>query len=123
MIVSWFSPCTFSLKSFRCCEIRPKCVGFNVSAVSEIVDFLFGLAGHLTTRRGPDVARGPDVVHHWCKAFLVYWTQSYKGQLLLLLFLLLLILLLLSLLLLLLLLLCVCFALQSNDRSPVVLNN
>jgi len=22
-------------------------------------------AGHTRTRRGPDVARGPDVVHHW----------------------------------------------------------
>jgi len=27
--------------------------------------FLLGVAGHMTTRRGPDVARGPDVVHHW----------------------------------------------------------
>ena len=32
--------------------------------MSVIVDFLLDLAGHLTTRRGPDVARGPDVVHH-----------------------------------------------------------
>jgi len=23
--------------------------------------------GHTVPRRGPDVARGPDVVHHWCK--------------------------------------------------------
>jgi|SRR6218665_300683 len=41
----------------KCCEIRPRCkpIGFNVSV---IVDFLLDLAGHLTTRRGPDVARG-----------------------------------------------------------------
>ncbi len=37
---------------------------FNVSVVSDIVAFLVDIAGHLTTRRGPDVARGPDVVHH-----------------------------------------------------------
>ena len=38
--------------------------GFNVSAVSKLVMFLLDVAGHMTTRRGPDVARGPDVVHH-----------------------------------------------------------
>src|SRR6218665_2631544 len=26
--------------------------------------FLLDVAGHIRTRRGPDVARGPDVVHH-----------------------------------------------------------
>jgi len=26
--------------------------------------FLLGVAGHMTTHRGPDLARGPDVVHH-----------------------------------------------------------
>src|SRR6218665_1274214 len=26
--------------------------------------FLLDVAGHIGTRRGPDVARGPDVVHH-----------------------------------------------------------
>jgi len=25
-------------------------------------------AGHKWARRGPDVARGPDVVHHWCRS-------------------------------------------------------
>src|SRR6218665_1816214 len=28
--------------------------------------FLLNVAGHIRTRRGPDVARGPDVVHHCC---------------------------------------------------------
>jgi len=39
--------------------------------------FLLDLAGHLTTRRGPDVARGPDVVHHWRRpSYLVYVSGS-----------------------------------------------
>jgi len=29
--------------------------------------FLLDTAGHTRTRRGPDVARGPDVVHHCCR--------------------------------------------------------
>jgi len=60
MITKLVLPCTF-----RCCEIYgvPYCA-FNVSAVSELEVFLLGIAGHMTTRRGPDVARGPDVVHH-----------------------------------------------------------
>ena len=28
--------------------------------------FLLGVTGHTRTRHGPDVARGPDVMHHWC---------------------------------------------------------
>jgi len=40
---------------------------FNVSAISELVIFLLEIAGHMTTRSGPDVARGPDVVHHCFK--------------------------------------------------------
>src|SRR6218665_3131921 len=28
--------------------------------------FLLGIAAHMRTRRGPDVARGPDVVHPCC---------------------------------------------------------
>src|SRR6218665_2983992 len=64
-MASWFSPCTF-----RCCEMNlvPYC-RFIVSAVSELVILLLNIAGHMTTRRGPDVARGPDVVHHWCRSF------------------------------------------------------
>src|SRR6218665_2072429 len=60
MITKLVLPCTF-----RCCEIYgvPYCA-FKVSAVSELEVFLLGIAGDMTTRRGPDVARGPDVVHH-----------------------------------------------------------
>jgi len=60
MITKLVLPCTF-----RCCEINcvPYCE-FNGSAVSELGVFLLGIAGHITTRRGSDVARGPDVVHH-----------------------------------------------------------
>ena len=31
--------------------------------------FLLAMAGHMTTHRGPDVARGPDVVHHWHRRY------------------------------------------------------
>src|SRR6218665_1698536 len=33
---------------------------------------LFNIVGHITTRRGPDVARGPDVVHHFPKSCSTY---------------------------------------------------
>src|SRR6218665_394705 len=36
---------------------------FNVGAVSVLVAFLLDIVDHMTTRRGPDVARGPDAVH------------------------------------------------------------
>jgi len=38
--------------------------------------FLLELVGHLTTRCGPDVARGPDVVYHCLNAF----KTAYKNN-------------------------------------------
>jgi len=47
-------------------------VKLEVCAIADLIKvsgakygiFQLGVAGHMTTRRGPDVARGPDVVHH-----------------------------------------------------------
>ena len=42
----------------------------NVNASSKSLFSLLDIAGHMATRRGPDVARGPDVVHHWPKCWI-----------------------------------------------------
>ena len=46
-------------------------VKLEVCAIADLIKvpgakygtFLFTVAGHMTTRRGPDVTRGPDIVH------------------------------------------------------------
>src|SRR6218665_369471 len=69
---SWFQSCILGLRSFRCClglNVKGLCrlpTAHSVSvAVLKSRFFRLDTAGHMTTRRGPDVARGPDVVHHW----------------------------------------------------------
>src|SRR6218665_696914 len=39
--------------------------------------FLLDVAGHIGTRRGPDVARGPDVVHHCNKLIITELLYNY----------------------------------------------
>src|SRR6218665_1767142 len=43
---------------FKLCHYK------NYISGLKIITFLLDPAGHTRTRRGPDVARGPDVVHH-----------------------------------------------------------
>ena len=47
-------------------------VKLGVCAIADLINepgakygiFLLGVLGHMTTLRGPDVARWPDIVHH-----------------------------------------------------------
>src|SRR6218665_2547442 len=71
-----------SSADFMCyfCEIvtapiQTKCMSLKLSR------FLLDTAGHLRPRRGPDVARGPDVVHHCFTTFKVALVEtSYKNM-------------------------------------------